>query len=242
MSEPSISIRAQSRRNRLRTILDELSALRLCGPSDDPDEQTSVVESYRYLLIHIKRLSKGLVSNDIMEQLEALPNSIGSIYDVYQSKANLDAIAVDLTVELEDPLLSQRINGIQECLISPALIDALMTNNSTSFDLAKLVKLCAEINSSYYNANLVACLLLMRTVLNYVPPIFGYSSFTEVVSNAAKSLKDNLEHLDSGLRKLADLYAHQPIRQKEHYLVKGQLYPYRPQFELLLQEIVVRLH
>jgi hypothetical protein len=81
----------------------------------------------------------------------------------------------------------------------------------------------------------------MRTVLNHVPPVFGRNSFAEVTANAGKSLKENLEHLESGLRKLADLYAHQPIRKNEQYPTKSQVEPFRAQFEVLLQEVLNEL-
>lgn len=74
-----------------------------------------------------------------------------------------------------------------------------------------------------------------------MPPVFGYKNFTEVTANAGRSLKENLEHLESGLRKLADLYAHQSIRKNEQYPTKSQVEPFRAQFELLLQEVLGRL-
>jgi hypothetical protein len=73
-----------------------------------------------------------------------------------------------------------------------------------------------------------------------LPPIFGAKTFQEVVASSSKSLKDNLEHLDNGLRKLADLYAHQTIKPKEQYPTKNQVEPFRPQFELLIQELLNR--
>ena len=72
----------------------------MCGPSDDPDEQTSALESYRYLLINIKALCKGLLLSDVCEQLDAVPRKLESIYDVYESKAHLDAVCVDIRAEL----------------------------------------------------------------------------------------------------------------------------------------------
>ena len=59
------SVREENRRAKLRELLVGLSRLRLCGPSDDPDEQTSVIESYRYLLINVKALSKGLLPSEV---------------------------------------------------------------------------------------------------------------------------------------------------------------------------------
>ena len=78
-------------------------------------------------------------------------------------------------------------------------------------------------------------------MLNHVPPIFGRSTFDQVAANAGKSLRDNFSNLQSGLRKLADLYTHQPIRSKEGYPTKNQVEPFKAQFELLLQEVMNHL-
>jgi len=234
------STREGNRKEKLRQLLDDLSRLRLCGPSDDPDEQTSAIESYRYLLINIKALSRGLLSSDVCEQLESVPSNIESIYDVYESKAHLDAVCVDIDAELNDTTAPGSI-APRTSLVAPQLIEDLSKANSNQFDITKLTGYCKEINSSFYHGNVVASLLLMRTVLNHVPPVFGYKTFSEVTANAGKSLKDNLEFLENGLRKLADLYAHQPIRKTEQYPTKSQVEPFRAQFELLLHEVLGRL-
>jgi hypothetical protein len=86
-------------------------------------------------------------------------------------------------------------------LIAPQVIEDLSKAKLGQFEVTKLIGYCKEINSSFYHGNVVACLLLMRTVLNHVPPVFGYKTFAEVTAKAGKSLEDNLEHLESGLRK-----------------------------------------
>lgn len=233
--------RAEAKRVHLREILSKLSRLRLCGPSDDPDEQTAVTESYKYLLTHVKRLSKGLVSAEVRRELDPLSaDSIESIYDVYNSKAHLDAIAIDIAYDLDNRTFDLD-QSEEQPFISPLVIEKLEGGPTHAFDLTKLLGYCREINSSFQDENVVACLLLMRTVLNHVPPIFGHATFAQVTANAGKSLRDNFEYLDRGLRKLADLYAHQPIRNREQYPTKNQVEPFRPQFEILLHEVFNRL-
>jgi len=233
----SSTIRARNRKDRLKDILEDLRTLRTCGPSDDPDEQTSVIESYRYLLIHVRTLAKGLVSTSLWEQIEAVPFNIESIYDVYTSKAHLDAIAPDIRAELQRRVTTITV-GPQSTLIAPAIIQKLGSAKSANFDLSRLVLYCDEINSCFYHGNFVACLLLMRTVLNHVPPIFGHATFAQVAANASRGVKGNLEILGEGMRKIADLYAHQAIRAKEQCPTRNQVEPFRPQFEILLQEVL----
>jgi hypothetical protein len=237
---PGPSLREDSRRTRLRQLLDRLETLRMCGPSDDPDEQTAVMEAYRYLLINIRALCKGVMPSDVYTEVYAVPSRIDSIYDVYESEAHLDAVCVDVRTELKFPC-SADSGTANTFLVAPSLIDELGKVNNTSFDATKLTGYCKETNSSFSHGNIVACLLLMRTVLNHVPPVFGYRTFSEVTANAGKSLRENLQHLETGLRKLADLYAHQQIRKSEQYPTKSQVEPFRAQFELLLHEVLGKL-
>lgn len=126
-------------------------------------------------------------------------------------------------------------------LISPQLIASLQEAKPNSFDASRLAEYCREINSAFTQGNLISCLLLMRAVLNHVPPVFGHTDFSQVVAQASRSLKDNFEHLDESLRKIADLYTHQHMRKKEHLPTPGQVEKFGPQFELLLQEVLTRL-
>src|SRR5258708_12033683 len=97
----------KNRNARLGDILDQLSRFRCCGPSDDPDEQTNVVQSYKYLLIHLKTLSRGLIPSELFEQVEAVPcdfaDGFDNIYAVYDAKARLDAILPDIPDAFDSP-------------------------------------------------------------------------------------------------------------------------------------------
>jgi hypothetical protein len=239
------SSQAKSRAQRLEAIVDELRRFKTCGPSDDPDQQTAVIESYKYLLVHVKKLSNGVLPSTLVEEIAAVPSNIDSLYDVYESRAQLDVLLPDIADFLFEcafnPDSTIEIDARAYLLINKATLDNLEHIRSTQFDLTKLIGYCKEINSSFYHGNIVACLLLMRTVLNHVPPIFGCVTFAQVTANSGKSLRDSFEHLEQGVRKLADLYTHQPVRAKEIYPSRGQVEPFRAQFELLLHEIVVRV-
>jgi hypothetical protein len=89
--------------------------------------------------------------------------------------------------------------------------------------------------------NVLAVALLMRTVLNHVPPVFGHQTFGQVLANAGSSLKDSFDHLENGLRKIADFHTHRRIVAAESYPSAAQVEPFKPQFELLLQQVESRL-
>jgi len=73
-----------------------------------------MVENYRRLLIQIKRFAVGLVKGDVLDQVNSLPTdrkSLDNIHDAFESKAHLDAIAIDIEADLEDLVLA-RLNDI----------------------------------------------------------------------------------------------------------------------------------
>ena len=156
------------------------------------------------------------------------------------ANAQLDA----LLPEIEDALelldgVGQPV-GLNVFIIQPALLARLSEHESKRFDVATLVRMCREINSSYAHGNCLAAVLLMRTVLNHVPPAFGCETFGQVVANVGKSLKESFDHLENGLRKIADFHAHRKMAASEFYPSAAQVEPFKPHFELLLQQVIAR--
>jgi hypothetical protein len=108
---------------------------------------------------------------------------------------------------------------------------------SSDFDFRKLIRLCEEINSSYAAGNYFATAMLTRGLLDHVPPVFGKKTFAEVVNNyGAKSFKGTMQHLDSGIRNVADGHLHGQIRKKET-LPEPQQVDFRAGLDVLLGEI-----
>ena len=108
------------------------------------------------------------------------------------------------------------------------------------FDFAKLIQFCEELNDSYRRRNYLACMLLIRAVLNHVPPIFGAQTFGQVVANSGKSVKTVLSSLEDEARPIADLHTHILIRARESLPTKNQVEPYKASFEILIHEILAK--
>jgi hypothetical protein len=114
------------------------------------------------------------------------------------------------------PTPPQLTSGAEMELISETRLNELRALSSESFDFKKLVRLCEEINISYGNKCYFATAMLIRGVLDQVPPIFGKKSFSEVANNhGGKSFKETMQHLEKTSRSVADGHLHQPIRRKE---------------------------
>lgn len=122
-------------------------------------------------------------------------------------------------------------------------ITELKEIKSDKFDLRKLIRLCEEINMAWANESYIAVSLLGRTIINYVPPIFGFESFNEVANNYSsrerqlKSFKQSLQNLQKSLRNIADSHAHDMIRKKEVLPVRVQV-SFFQDLDVLLSEII----
>jgi hypothetical protein len=230
-----------SKREIITNLIDDARKFRFCGPSDDPDEQTAVTVGYRHLVVQFKRLASPILPEAAATRLNAIDVEVDNLYSAYDARAELDALLLDIEAALEfldDAGLSA---GKNLWIVDPTLIISLEKQESSRVDVASLVRMCREINSSHAHGNVLATVLLMRTVLNHVPPVFGHDSFGQVVANVGKSLKESFDHLENGLRKIADFHTHRKIAASESYPSVAQVEPFKPQFELLLQQVEARL-
>jgi hypothetical protein len=122
--------------------------------------------------------------------------------------------------------------------VNKTRIDDLRSIKNASFDLKRVVKLCDEINHTFNDKCFIATIILVRALLDHIPPIFGKTSFTEVANNyGPRSFKDTMLTLDNSSRKIADLYLHTRISSKEDTPLEQQV-NYSQALDLLLSEIV----
>lgn len=124
--------------------------------------------------------------------------------------------------------------------INKERITELRTIKSQFFDVSKLTTLCTEVNSNWAIGNYYTVGLLLRTIINHIPPIFSneFTSFGNVIANYGnQSFKKNMEHLNISLRSIADNYTHDLIRKKE-ILPNQQQLEFRANIDILLAEII----
>jgi len=143
---------------------------------------------------------------------------------------------------------SQREKPIadNENFINTARIETLEAlNGKCQYDLSKLISLCKEINDNFVRHNYYSVALLLRTILNHVPPAFGgKESFDHVLAELNgpkhKTKKEILSRLHDLQRKLADLVAHERLQEFEPVLTLQQV-SFMPEIDYLLLEIVTEL-
>lgn len=231
----------RKRKEIITDLIENARQFRFCGPSDDPDEQTAVTSGYRYLVTQFKRLAAPILASPSASRLNALDVEIDNLYSAYDAKAELDALLPEIETALErldddgDPHIADG-----SAIIAESRLIELRSIVSPDFDFRKLVRLCEEISSSYSLLNYYATAMLIRGLLDHVPPVFGFKTFAEVASNYAgggRSLKETMHHLENASRKVGDAHLHMPIRKSET-LPTAQQVNCGQQLDVLLSEIV----
>lgn len=118
-------------------------------------------------------------------------------------------------------------------------LEELKAKSSVAWDFSRLIALCDELNIAWQYGAHHSVAMLTRALLDHVPPIFGQSSFSAVVSNYAgsRSFRETMEGLDKMLRKIADGHLHTGIRDRESLPNPNQV-DFRAGVDVMLAEIV----
>jgi site-specific recombinase XerD len=164
------------------------------------------IRSLRHAYIH-HLTRNGYSLQDVLAHLKL--NSPG-VLDYYSKYMIVRGVTVS-------PLDINSDNNHNQLAIFPYVaedrIADLMRVESGSFDLSRILSVLRELNECARSGNLHAVALLLRMLIDHTAPVFGVNSFQEVVNNIPlpRSLKNNLELLNKGLRNIADLYLHDHI-------------------------------
>lgn len=76
-----------SKKEILAELIEHTRQIRLCGPSDDPDQQTADTVSFRHLLVQFKRLAAPLLPDEVAFRLNGLEVTVNDIYTAYEVQA-----------------------------------------------------------------------------------------------------------------------------------------------------------
>ncbi len=135
-------------------------------------------------------------------------------------------------------LLPDPKDSIELEYVNLGRLEELKRINSKDFDLTRLLRICEELNIASLNGNSYSVIMLVRSIIDHIPPIFGKPSFQEVANNhGSKSFKDSMTRLDTSSRKIADSALHQHVRKKEVLPNKTQV-NFSNDLDVLLGEIV----
>lgn len=123
--------------------------------------------------------------------------------------------------------------------VDPARIMALQQIASGNWDFSRLVELCREINVAAANRCHMSTAMLLRTILNHVPPTLGFDTFAQVAANYAggKSFKASMQRLEGSSRNISDMHLHMPIRSRETLPSATQV-DFAADLDVLLGEVI----
>lgn len=118
-------------------------------------------------------------------------------------------------------------------------ISELRSLKKGAFDVTRLVRLCEEANITHEHDCHMATAMLVRSIVDHVPPIFEMANFNDVANQYAggKSFRGSMQHLQQSLRNIADAHLHVQIRKAE-VLPTGPQVDFRADLDVLLGEIV----
>ena len=123
--------------------------------------------------------------------------------------------------------------------VSPSRIAELRALTLKQWDVSRLVRLIEELNTAYAYRCHMTVAMLVRSITDHVPPVFGCKKFEEVANNyaGAKSFRGSMQNLQGSLRNIADAHLHLQIRRSETLPTEAQV-DFRADIDVLLGEFV----
>lgn len=118
------------------------------------------------------------------------------------------------------------------------LIERLRELDSKPYFTLKLVQLLVELNDNHLSGNVYACHSLLRSILDHIPPIFDFRSFSAIADSYSWG-KTDAAHMRSlkDFRNSADDALHKQISKRDMLLEMQGLPNHRALNVLLLEAI-----
>lgn len=184
---------------------------------------------------------------DFLEQIFGYENKFSeAIMNTQQNSSGMSDINGIIIAAKQAYHLSLKIGKNHEekthnnLYVSIGRIIELKNVKNDKFDLKRLIRLCEELNIAYQNKSYMAVAMIVRSIIDHIPPIFGLKHFSEVANNyggGSTSFKDTAKHLENSLRKIADSHLHVRIRKKESLPTDVQV-DFKADLDMVLSEIL----
>jgi hypothetical protein len=222
---------------RLLALAKEVESFVLHYSPDDPDGEYAYVKAFKALATRFVAAVRRIRNDDLQQQVATVKLDIDSFDDAAQLQAELTGI-IDYLKDLASHPELFRVGPEPELFVDASVIKGLRAADKSVFDLSRVAHICTELNSCFGNGNYIACTLLLRTILNHLPPVFGHTTFSQVVAHAGRSTKDLWAVLDEVARDVADYQAHGLVGKTQFAPTKSQIEPFRAPLEVLLHEVI----
>jgi len=210
-----------------------------CGPSDDPDLQTAYLYGFKDVAKRFVVAARRIDDADLQAELAIVNLDPQYIMDAYDVRADLIPIVDLLRQKASDPAWGLLATAPKD-FVDSTLVARVASFSSPRFNLTKLVRFAVELNENYRRSNYLSCALLIRAIINHVPPIFGGRTFGQVVAGSGR-VKAILGQLEESARDIGDLHTHEIVDGYSSPPTKNQIEPYKPALEVWFKEIERRL-
>jgi hypothetical protein len=207
-----------------------------CNMSDDIEKHWAYIANFKSVALRFIGASKFIDDEKLQSSISGVNLNHEYIADAHAAQAELIAIIYYIREKAKDPLWGQ-ITANAEFFVEPVLIDRISSLKQQQFNISKLVQFAKELNENYQRGNYLSCALLIRAIINHIPPIFGKQTFGQVVAHSSKSVKAILRHLEEGARDIGDLHSHEIVDKFSAPPTKNQIDPYKPNIDILFREI-----
>ena len=183
--------------------------------------------------------------HDLSDNIE----TIQKVFDKYQVYIEVDQISIVTKPEITTvktnnsyhASTSEKVTIAGTSFVSTSRMEDLKNVQQITFDLSKLIRVCDELNDAYDRKNYYSVGLLVRVVLDHIPPVFSKRTFSEVANNhGSKSFKDVMTNLEYFNRKIADGFLHTHMRRRES-LPNHNTIDCRNAIDVLLGELIGEL-
>lgn len=245
---------------KLRVLFSELKGYSENVPKYDITEQ-NIWEEYNGIIFRLEELVKEDYSRfKVTPKSERWSNgvdpdtgieygyTIHTSVDLDEYKSKLSSILKVLKTEIdalnkgrEDSSELQKTSQTKMgtySYINVSRVQELQVLSRRAFDFQRLIKLCEELNDAFERGNYLSAGLLVRVIIDHIPPIFGKQNFTEVANNyGGDSFKQSMQHLNISSRKIADSLIHTQIRRSETLPTSNQV-DFTNDLDRLLEEII----
>jgi hypothetical protein len=175
----------------------------------------------------------------IMPVLAFYATEQGLDQDFISGLDDAKTVLESLIQEIDEYSLEEKNSIIDKYYVDPERIAELKSINNPNFDLGKLIRTCEELNICFRNRCFLSVVMLVRSIIDHVPPAFGVKGFAEVANNynGTNSFKQSMQNLSNSSRKIADAHLHTQIRNKESLPNQVQV-DFSNDLDVLLGEIV----
>ncbi len=123
--------------------------------------------------------------------------------------------------------------------VDPSRIVELSRHRGKRFDMTRAIRLAEELNIASQNGCHMSVAMLVRAIVDHLPPVLGCGNFQEVANNygGSRSFQRSMKHLQGSLRNIADAHLHLQVRSSE-VLPNASQVDFKADLDTFLSEVV----